>query len=269
MARSRRKSVQKYHDRVAGRYDDSYDDLFWQWHDALTWDLIRGHLPRDANAHTLDLGCGTGKWGGKLAKSGYDVTGVDISPKMLDKTREKWLPYMGGKDPVLVQADLCSMPTLPDRTYALALAMGDPIGCTASPPTALREIRRVLTDDGILVASFDNRLSAMEFHLDADGPEGLAELLKNGKTHWLTRDQDEQFPIYTYAPTELRRMLEQAGYVVKEMVGRTVLPMRHHRHRLEDPQARRLLTKLEKTLSRDPHAMGRASHIHVVCQPRA
>lgn len=268
MGRPRRTSVQKYHDRVAGRYDDSYDDAYWQWHDALTWDLIRAHLPRDANAETIDLGCGTGKWGGKLAKSGYAVTGVDISPKMLDKARSKWTPYMGGNEPVLVQSDLRSMPDLPDDTYALAVAMGDPIGCTAAPSEAMREIRRILRPDGVLIASFDNRLSAIDFHLEEDGAEGLASLLKNGKTHWLTRDRDERFPIYTYAPTDLRRLVEQSGFVVADLVGRTVLPMRRHRQLLADADSRRVLTRLEKSLCRDSYAMGRASHLHVVCRPR-
>ncbi|MFH1109060.1 MAG: hypothetical protein V1790_07695, partial [Planctomycetota bacterium] len=32
MSRSKRSAVQRYHDRVSGCYDDSYDDAYWQWH---------------------------------------------------------------------------------------------------------------------------------------------------------------------------------------------------------------------------------------------
>lgn len=38
---------------------------------------------------SLDLGCGTGSMAIELAKRGYDMTGVDISPEMLDIARER------------------------------------------------------------------------------------------------------------------------------------------------------------------------------------
>lgn len=37
----------------------------------------------------LDLGCGTGKMTIELAKRGYDMTGVDYSPEMLDEARNR------------------------------------------------------------------------------------------------------------------------------------------------------------------------------------
>ena len=36
----------------------------------------------------LDLGCGTGKMTLELARRGYDMTGIDYSPEMLDIARE-------------------------------------------------------------------------------------------------------------------------------------------------------------------------------------
>jgi ubiquinone/menaquinone biosynthesis C-methylase UbiE len=259
--------VQRYHDRVARCYDDSYDDVYWRWHDGLTWDLMKQHLPKDANAQVVDLGCGTGKWGAKLAKSGFAVTGVDISAKMLDKARVKWEPLSRDRSPQLIQADLADMAMIEGAQFDLAVAMGDPIGCTSSPLQALREIRRILRADGVLIASFDNRLSAIEFHLQSGGPDELEQFLKTGKTHWLTRDADEQFPIFTYGPTELRKLVAAAGFAVKDLVGSTVLPMRHYRSCLDDPRSRRQCARMEKSLCRDPGAMGRASHLHIVCTP--
>jgi ubiquinone/menaquinone biosynthesis C-methylase UbiE len=266
MRQSKKSSVQKYHDRVAHRYDDSYDDAYWQWHDSLTWDYIKPHLPRDLGSKLLDLGCGTGKWAAKLVKSGYHVTGVDISPEMLERARGK-IEQMGASSRAsFVRADLSDMAELASGTYALATAMGDPIGCTTDPVRTMKEIRRVLSPCGILIATFDNRLAALDFYLQGGDPRDLSEFLRHGKTHWLTKDAAERFPITTYGPAEVRKLVEITGFTLMEMIGKTVLPMRHHRALLESPEGRRDWARIEKGLCRDPAAMGRASHIQITCR---
>ncbi len=266
MGKSRRTSVQKYHDRVAGKYDHSYDDGYWKWHDALTWDYLKPFLPRDLRAPVIDLGCGTGKWGAKVAKSGYDVTFLDISPKMVDQARKKLEETTPSARAEFVQADLCDMRKLDSGAFALAVAFGDPIGCASAPAKAMKEIRRILTDDGVLVATFDNRFSAIDYYLSRGDPAELTRFLRNGRTHWLTRDADEQFEIFTYSPSEVRALVETAGFDVIDMVGKTVLPMRAHRAMLDSSEKRKVWAKIEKKLCRDMAAIGRASHIQVACR---
>lgn len=266
MSRHRRPAVQKYHDRVAGRYDASYEDEFWQWHDSLTWDYIKPHLPRDLSKVVFDLGCGTGKWAAKLIKSGFRVVCVDISAKMLDQARTK-IEQMGQLHRAeFLQADLCDMSALPEGGAALAIALGDPIGCTSSPPTAMRQIHRVLAESGVLVATFDNKLSAIDFYLEGGDPTELARFLRGGKTHWLTKDAAEQFEITTFTAEELRRLAATTGFELLGMVGKTVLPMRYHRHLLADPDSRREWAKVEKSISSLPDAVARASHIQIACR---
>lgn len=266
MRHSRKPAVQKYHDRVAHRYDDSYDDAYWQWHDALTWEYIKPHLPRDLGSKLLDLGCGTGKWAAKLIKSGYHVTCVDISQQMLEQARAKIEQMGGGARARFIRADLGDMAELADAAYAFATAMGDPIGCTADPVRTMKEIRRVLSPGGVLVATFDNRLAAIDFYMQSGDPRELARFIRDGKTHWLTKDAAERFEITTYGPTELRRLIASSGFELMEMLGKTVLPMRHHRALVESPEARRGWARIEKGLCRDAAAMGRASHIQVACR---
>lgn len=266
MSKSRRSAVQKYHDRVAARYDYSYDDAFWKWHDALTWDYLKPFLPRDATAKVVDLGCGTGKWSAKLAKSGYEVTCVDISPKMIDQARRKIEEQGGAVCARFVQADLCDLSALPAERFSLAVALGDPIGCTRSPARAMKQIRRILTDAGILVASFDNRLAAIDYYLEIGDAKALAKFLRDGRTRWLTKNADERFPIFTFTPSDVRNLVEAAGFEVVDMVGKTVLPMRHYRGLLGTPEARRAWAKVERIQCRDLAAMGRSSHIQVACR---
>lgn len=266
MKPGRRSAVQKYHDRVAGQYDQSYEDGFWRWHDSLTWDYLKPYLPRDLSTRIVDLGCGTGKWTAKLARSGYRVTGVDISIKMLDQARRKIESQAGGRGVDFHQADLCDLSALPQHEFSLAIALGDPIGCAASPAKAMSQIRRILKDRGILVASFDNRLAAIDFFLGEGDPKAFVRFLKDGRTRWFTKDPSERFEVATFAPNDLKRLIEAAGFEVLEMIGKTVLPMRHHRELIATAESRRTWANIEKKLCRNPAAMGRASHLQVACK---
>lgn len=262
----RRSANQRYHDRVAAKYEQVYSDEYWLWHDALTWDYLKTHLPRDINAPVVDLGCGTGKWGRKLLKSGYRVTFVDLSAKMLDVARQEVAEAGSDTKADFVQAELADLHGLPDSTYALATAMGEPICCTADPAVALRQIASKLANGGVLVATFDNRIACLDHYLAKGDPAQVEAFLRNGRTHWLTRDADERFEIHTFEPAKLERLLTACGLEPLEMIGKTVLPMRQHRELLEEPRARRRWLEIEKSLSRDPANLARCAHLQVAAR---
>ncbi len=256
-----RPPVRKYHDRVAGRYDDIYRDAFWAWHNALTWDYLKPHLPTDLSRPVLDLGCGTGVWGIRLLESGFAVTFVDISPAMLERARRKVQDLGKSERAKFVQADLMDLRELEANHFALATAFGEPLGSTEKPARALKEIRRTLTDDGVLVATLDNRLAAIDYYLGEGDFDAAETFFRTGRTHWLTRDRDEQFDLHTFTPTQVRKLLQKAGFEVQSLVGKTVLPMRAYRALLEDTAVARKWARIEKKLARDPDAVGRAAHI--------
>lgn len=266
MSRKSRPATQRYHDRVAGRYDSIYDDAYWAWHDRLTWEHLRAHLPRNLSARTLDLGCGTGKWGFKLLETGYAVTFVDISAEMLDQVRAKLAGTSLERRAEFVHADLMDLGALPDGAFGFASAMGEPIGCAESPTTALGQIRRKLAADGMLVATFDNRLACIDHYVEKADPDAAAELLKTGRTRWLTREREEQFVVHTQTPAQLRLMLERAGFDCVDMIGKTVLPMRWHRALLADPKQARHWAEIEKGLHRVEAALGRCAHLQAAAR---
>ena len=77
------------YDLIAPIYDAINADV-----DYSAWaDFIDRIAKREFNDErpslVLDLGCGTGSMTLALAKLGYDMTGVDISPEMLDLARER------------------------------------------------------------------------------------------------------------------------------------------------------------------------------------
>lgn len=46
-------------------------------------------LPKDKTANILELCCGTGRLTIPIAKEGYNISGVDITPSMLEQAKEK------------------------------------------------------------------------------------------------------------------------------------------------------------------------------------
>src|SRR5258708_40181163 len=122
MARNSSEPSRRYHDRVARQYDSIYDDPYWHFHDELTWRAIKPHVPRDLSAQCLDLGCGTGKWGLKLLKSGFATTFVDHAAAMIERTRAK-VEAMGpkAKKATLVVADIVDLAALPPETFWLTV----------------------------------------------------------------------------------------------------------------------------------------------------
>lgn len=269
MSRRRRNANQRYHDRVAPRYEEIYDDAYWQWHDGLTWDHLKRFLPADLRSPVVDLGCGSGKWGRRLLKSGYHVTFVDLSVKMVDQARAQVEDSGGSERADFVQADLMDLSALPSDHFGLAVAMGEPIGLAEHPQQAMKQIARVLRPDGHLVATFDNRVACIDYYLARNDPAELQTFLRTGRTHWLTRDPSERFPMHTFEPEGLRRLCEHAGLEIVSMIGKTVLPMRRYRELLEDSAGRRLWAEIEKELSASHANFARCAHLQIAARKQA
>src|SRR5215217_8516293 len=146
MARNRpHDPSRRYHDRVARQYDAIYDDPYWEFHDELTWRAVKPHLPRDTAAACCDLGCGTGKWGLKLLKSGFATTFVDHSAAMVEQARLRVaeLGEAKAKKATFTVADIVEMPQVGSSQFALTLAMGDPLSICSDPQRAANEMLRI------------------------------------------------------------------------------------------------------------------------------
>jgi 2-polyprenyl-3-methyl-5-hydroxy-6-metoxy-1,4-benzoquinol methylase len=52
-------------------------------------DFIEKEIGHDKEADILDIGCGTGRHAIELARRGYRVTGMDLSPSQLNRARRK------------------------------------------------------------------------------------------------------------------------------------------------------------------------------------
>ena len=105
---------------------------------------LRGWLPRRAG-DVLDLGCGTGSLSLLAAEQGHRVTGVDLSPAMIDLARAK----LAGRDAVFLLGDAAAPPVGEDRFDVVLVR--HVLWTLPDPARVLRHWRGLLRPGGRLV----------------------------------------------------------------------------------------------------------------------
>ncbi|MFC2947818.1 class I SAM-dependent methyltransferase [Virgibacillus sediminis] len=105
--------------------------------------FVEKHVPKGSKV--LDIGCGDGYGSQKLYRSGYTVSGIDLSGEMIaaaDRAGEGSISFREG--------DASNLP-YEDGSHDAVMAI-NVLEWTESPLAALREMKRVLRDDGMVCA---------------------------------------------------------------------------------------------------------------------
>jgi len=83
--------IARLFDDYAPRFDAHLTDQLWYRAPALIADALDSAAPGRRFAHALDIGCGTGLMGQAVRGRVDHLTGVDLSPGMIAKARERGL----------------------------------------------------------------------------------------------------------------------------------------------------------------------------------
>ena len=153
----------------------------------------------------LDGCCGTGDLAVAALEAGAgEVTGLDFSPRMLERARAKqhsvtWL-----------DGDLTAMPFPDDRFDSATVGFG--VRNVSDLDVALRELARVLVPGGrvgILEITTPTGFLAPFYRLWFDRVVPLlGKLLKGGAAYTYLPASVRRFP----GPEELKKLMEQAGF---------------------------------------------------------
>ncbi|WP_224766125.1 class I SAM-dependent methyltransferase [Nocardioides campestrisoli] len=108
-------------------------------------ELLLGRLP-EPPARVADLGCGTGTLSVLLAEDGYQVDGLDFSPRMVEAAGRKGAGVRGVR---FMQGDAFA-PTLPEGSYDVVLCR-HVLWAMPDPAVALSRWLRLLSPSGRLV----------------------------------------------------------------------------------------------------------------------
>ena len=120
---------------LAEYYDRLTTDVpYRKWADYIVRHFTRQKLP----VHTVaELGCGTGSLAAILAKKGYSITAVDLSPEMLTAAADK----CAGLDVTLVCQDMSKL-ALPQPADAVICCL-DSLNYVTRPAAVRRTFKRV------------------------------------------------------------------------------------------------------------------------------
>ncbi|MEW5984325.1 MAG: class I SAM-dependent methyltransferase [Acidobacteriota bacterium] len=143
-----RPAKELFYDTIADRFDAVMNPYDRDRRLALVFDeYLGGHAL--SGQTLLDIGCGTGWFAARATARQAHVTGLDVSIRLLEKTREK--SYA-----TLIAGDACRLPF--SREAFDIVVSSECIEHTQDPLLAVREMCRVLRIGGTLVLTVPNRI---------------------------------------------------------------------------------------------------------------
>ena len=190
----------------------------------VTMHALGRHLPPpDRPCHLLDAGGGPGRYTLALARQGYRVTLLDLSPALLDLARRRIAeaePAVRDRVAAIVEGSITDQAAFADARFDAVLCLGGVLSHLPDPVErrrALGELGRVLRPAGPLFASAFNRLAG--FRSAVQWPDAWGQffprLLDSGH---VTMGPDA-LPTYAFWPEEFVGELAGAGLAVRALYG--------------------------------------------------
>lgn len=217
-------------------------------------DFIEEELKLSSGAAILDVGCGTGRHSLELARRGYRVTGIDLSDKMLEEARE--IARTEELKVEFIQADATefSLNRIFDGCICICegafglLSMGeDPF---QRDLRILKNVSQVLKPGALFLLTALNGMKMIRQYQEKDVEEGrfdpvavvettpLSEMLEEGPEDIYVREKG-------FLATELKLMLEKAGFQLENIWGGTAGNWKRERLRLDEMEIMAVSQKLK------------------------
>ncbi len=230
-----------------------YFDAYIEWDRRLKFEMpfLLAELERAGTKSVLDVGCGSGRHAIEIAHAGYEVTGIDRSPRLLGTARE--LASDAGADVEFLEACIEELGCGPGhlqapggplegREFDACLMLGNTVaflGDDRKLAELLELVREALAPGGMLITQMPNywdrirrRDPSTRFRkATIDGkpcmliktltysekpkavPDVIIHLLKISQEGDEFKLEDNSTPIRALAYDELKKLFDMAGFV--------------------------------------------------------
>lgn len=147
-------SKSRFYDEIADDYEKEivYESAFYYEHYKAIADFLARYLVKNNSRilKILDIGCGSGFWSNILREMGYEVVGIDISSRSVEKASSKGLAVMVG------DAENIS---IREESFDAAIALASVINHLDHLDKFFRDVNLVLKRGGYLIFDFDSSWS--------------------------------------------------------------------------------------------------------------
>lgn len=258
-----------YYDEKSASYDSVFNSLYYKVYDTITWKYVEPYLPTSPGAVVLDAAGGTGRWALRMAGKGCNVVLIDNSAGMLKAAAERAEAEGLQQRVTLAKGDIART-DYPDETFDMILCE-HALFLFEHPETLLKELRRLAKKQAPLIISAQNRyalaLSTIPGKPTSVNMEMALKMLQS-KEHFCL-SEDGQVKVYTWAPEEFRKMLEENGLHVEKIIGKVItMPIRIRKEKyMQSTYTQDLydrILQLELDLCEKPDALGLAGHLQAI-----
>ncbi|MCM3337587.1 class I SAM-dependent methyltransferase [Paenibacillus sp. MER TA 81-3] len=233
---------------------------------------IKSHLPE--KGHILDIGAGPGKYAIELAKSGYDITLADITPKLVESAREKVREYglerqFQGFD----VADARNLQLYADEQFDASLMLGPLYHLQQEEDrvSATQELHRVTKSGCLVFVAFMPRMRHVATSLlypqhwkPNDTIEGLTEFMCTGIFNH--SDEGRFTGAYYFPIEEIEPFMEAHGFEQVKLIGSGSIaglmkPEHWQYWRDQGESAFQSIMQIVMDAADSPYILGTSSHL--------
>jgi len=169
----------------------------------------------------LDVGSGNGKFLCAMAKSGFDIFGIELNAKYIDKAYET-----ANEQQIKINIKQARAEKLPfTDSYFDFINCAEVSEHVEDPVQMCREIYRVLRSDGRCYISFHNRFSIYDYHyhlyfinwLPRSWTELLLKWLKKNKQDSSDIGRQKLATMHYYTYDQVKIILSKIGFQVNDI----------------------------------------------------